>query len=88
MSKTINRVELLGRVGTDPEMRYSQGGTAIKIIVAHNHPSHDPEPSPEDVAVTKALAQAATLLDIELLDHVVIGSPRVVSLKDRGLISG
>ena len=56
------------------------------IIVAHNHPSSDPTPSPQDVAVTKELAQAAELLGVTLLDHVVIGGPDgAVSLKDRGL---
>ena len=55
------------------------------IIVAHNHPSRDPSPSPDDIKVTKELAEAATLLGIELLDHVVIGGDRAVSLKDRGL---
>ena len=56
------------------------------VIVAHNHPSGDPEPSPEDVAVTKALVEAGKLLDIEVLDHVVIGCPGFVSLKERGVI--
>ena len=56
------------------------------IIVAHNHPSQDPSPSPQDIAVTKELAQAAELLGVTLLDHVVIGGPDgAVSLKDRGL---
>ncbi len=55
------------------------------IIVAHNHPSSDPTPSPQDVKVTKELAEAAALLGIELLDHVVIGGAEAVSLKDRGL---
>ena len=56
------------------------------IIVAHNHPSADPTPSPQDIAVTKELAQAAALLGVTLLDHVVIGGPDgAVSLKDRGL---
>ena len=57
------------------------------IIVSHNHPSGDPTPSPEDVAITRELAQAAKLLGIELLDHVVIGGERFVSLKERGLMS-
>ena len=57
------------------------------IIVCHNHPSHDPTPSPEDAAITRELAQAAKLLGIELLDHVVIGGERFVSLKERGLMS-
>ena len=56
------------------------------IIVAHNHPSQDPTPSPQDIAVTKELAQAAELLGVTLLDHIVIGGPDgAVSLKDRGL---
>ncbi len=55
------------------------------IIVAHNHPSADPTPSPQDVKVTKELAEAAGLLGVELLDHVVIGGHEAVSLKDRGL---
>jgi len=55
------------------------------LIVAHNHPSGDPTPSPEDVLVTHALADAAKLLDIELLDHLVIGQGRWVSLRERGL---
>jgi DNA repair protein RadC len=58
---------------------------AAGIIVVHNHPSGDPSPSPEDVAVTRALAEAGKLLDIELLDHLVIGHQRFVSLKERGL---
>jgi DNA repair protein RadC len=55
------------------------------LIVAHNHPSGDPTPSPEDVAVTRELAAAGNLLDIELLDHLVIGQQRFVSLRERGL---
>jgi DNA repair protein RadC len=58
---------------------------AASIIVIHNHPSGDPTPSPDDVAVTRAMAQAGKLLDIEVLDHLVIGRGRFVSLKDRGL---
>ena len=56
------------------------------IIVAHNHPSRDPTPSPEDAAITRELAQAGKLLGIELLDHVVIGGKRFVSLKEKGLM--
>jgi DNA repair protein RadC len=55
------------------------------IIVAHNHPSHDPTPSPEDIAVTRHLVSAGKLLDIEVLDHLVIGHHLYVSLKERGL---
>lgn len=55
------------------------------ILVIHNHPSGDPTPSPDDVAVTRAIVQAGKLLDIEVLDHLVIGHGRFVSLKERGL---
>ena len=57
------------------------------IIVSHNHPSSDPTPSPEDAAITREIFQAARLLGIELLDHVVIGGDRAVSLKERGLMA-
>ncbi len=56
---------------------------APSIILVHNHPSGDPEPSPDDAKVTRDLAQAARLLGIALLDHVVVGGGRFVSLKER-----
>jgi len=55
------------------------------IIVVHNHPSGDPTPSPEDVEVTRQLVAAGNLLDIDVLDHLVIGQQRFVSLRERGL---
>lgn len=58
---------------------------ASAVIVAHNHPSGDPAPSAEDIKVTRQLAAAGKLLDIDLLDHLVIGQNRYVSLKERGL---
>lgn len=59
---------------------------AAAIIVAHNHPSGDPSPSPEDVRLTEMLVEAGKLLDVELLDHLIIGrGSRFVSLKERGL---
>jgi DNA repair protein RadC len=58
---------------------------AASIILAHNHPSGDPSPSPEDVAMTRAAQQAGRLLDVDVLDHIVIGHNRFVSLKDKGL---
>ena len=59
---------------------------APSMIVIHNHPSGDPTPSPEDAAVTRDLNAAGNLMDIELLDHLVIGQGgRFVSLKERGL---
>lgn len=58
---------------------------AASIIMVHNHPSGDPSPSPDDVAVTKMAVEAGKLLDISLHDHLVAGRNRFVSLKDRGL---
>jgi DNA repair protein RadC len=55
------------------------------LIVVHNHPSGDPTPSPEDIRVTEQLVSAGRLLDIEVLDHLVIGQQRFVSLKERRL---
>lgn len=56
------------------------------LILAHNHPSGDPTPSPEDVAITREIVQAGKLLDIDVLDHLVIGAgQKFVSLKERGL---
>ena len=59
--------------------------SAAALIVIHNHPSGDPSPSPEDVALTRAIVQSGKLLDIGVLDHLVIGHNRWVSLKERGL---
>lgn len=58
---------------------------AAAIIIAHNHPSGDPTPSPEDVQITTMITQAGQLLDIQVLDHLIIGYQRYVSLKERGL---
>lgn len=59
--------------------------TSPSIIVVHNHPSGDPTPSKEDIAVTRRLVAAGELLDIELLDHIIIGQQGYVSLRERGL---
>jgi DNA repair protein RadC len=58
---------------------------APALIVVHNHPSGDPTPSPDDAVVTRAIVQAGKLLDVDVLDHMVIGQGRWVSLKERGL---
>jgi DNA repair protein RadC len=58
---------------------------APNLIVIHNHPSGDPTPSPDDIAITRLIAQAGEILDVKLLDHIIIGSGRFVSLKERGL---
>ncbi|HJS28943.1 MAG TPA: DNA repair protein RadC, partial [Anaerolineales bacterium] len=58
---------------------------AAAILIVHNHPSGDPTPSPDDIAITRAVVQAGKLLDIDVLDHLIIGSGRFISLKERGL---
>ena len=55
------------------------------MIMLHNHPTGDPTPSPEDVRITELVRESAQLLDIDLLDHLIIGRNRFVSLKERGL---
>ena len=55
------------------------------ILLAHNHPSNDPTPSPDDVSVTRTIVEAGKLLDIEVLDHLVVCLDKFVSLKERGL---
>jgi len=55
------------------------------LVVVHNHPSGDPTPSAEDVRVTKQMKQAGDMLGIDVLDHVIIGGNRYVSLKERSL---
>lgn len=55
------------------------------LVMVHNHPSGDPTPSPEDVRVTEMVVEAGHLLDIDVLDHVIIGRNRFISLKERGL---
>ena len=55
------------------------------LIVVHNHPSGDPTPSQEDIRITEQVVEAGKLLDIEVLDHIIIGHQRYVSLKEREL---
>jgi DNA repair protein RadC len=59
---------------------------AAALVLFHNHPSGDPEPSAEDVSITRRLSSAGTLLGIEVLDHVIVGAGRFVSLKERGVL--
>jgi DNA repair protein RadC len=61
--------------------------SAACLVLAHNHPSGCPEPSPEDVALTRRLVAAGQLIGIEVLDHLVLGEAgRYVSLKERGVL--
>jgi DNA repair protein RadC len=58
---------------------------AAAVILAHNHPSGDPEPSTEDIKITKQLVEAGKLMEIEVLDHLIIGEEKFISLKEKGI---
>lgn len=60
--------------------------SAAQIIVAHNHPSGDPEPSEDDLIITKRLAEAGKIIGIDIIDHVIIAKDSYVSLKEKGVI--
>ncbi len=60
--------------------------SAASIICMHNHPSGDPTPSREDIEVTKRLSESGKVLGIELLDHIIIGDRKFVSLKEQGYV--
>lgn len=62
--------------------------SAAAVIMVHNHPSGDPEPSADDLRITARLAEAGRILGIEVLDHVVVGDGRCVSLRERGALAG
>ena len=67
-------------------MKWALRYKAFGLILVHNHPSGDPEPSNEDKEVTRKFAAAAKLLDMEVLDHIVIGDGIFVSLHERGTV--
>jgi DNA repair protein RadC len=60
--------------------------SSASIVCIHNHPSGDPSPSPEDIQITRRLCEAGEIVGIDVLDHVIIGDGRFVSLKERGLM--
>jgi len=59
---------------------------AVSLILVHNHPSGDPEPSPQDIQLTKKIQEAGRLIDIQVLDHIIIGDNSFVSLRERRLL--
>lgn len=67
-------------------LREAIKANAAAFVLAHNHPSGDPKPSPDDIATTKALQKAADLIGIELVDHIVVGHGSCVSLKELGCL--
>ncbi len=86
-SRTIHVGTLnMSVVGAREVFREAVRCGASSVIVVHNHPSGDPEPSPEDLESTASLVAAGKLLDIPVLDHIIIGHNRHVSFKERKLI--
>jgi DNA repair protein RadC len=73
-------------VGARELFREAVRENAASVIVAHNHPSGDPTPSPEDVAITKKLAEVGELLDVPVLDHIIVGQGKFVSLHQLGVL--
>ena len=73
-------------VGAREVFREAVRENAASIIVAHNHPSGDPTPSPEDISLTQRLCEAGNMLDIKVLDHLIIGESRNFSLMREGFI--
>lgn len=59
---------------------------AASIILVHNHPSGDPKPSAEDLNITRRLVQTGKIIDIEVLDHIIIGDNKYTSLKEQGML--
>jgi len=66
--------------------REAINASAASVILAHNHPSGDPAPSDEDIELTKKLAEAGQMLDIPVLDHIILGDGKYVSLKEKGIL--
>jgi DNA repair protein RadC len=66
--------------------REAISNSAAAMIVVHNHPSGDPSPSEEDLAITRRLVEAGQLLGIPILDHLIIGAGKFISLKERGAL--
>ncbi|MGN7384092.1 RadC family protein [Paenibacillus sp. SAFN-117] len=60
--------------------------SAASVLVCHNHPSGDPTPSPDDIQITKRLVDSGDIVGIEVLDHLVIGDGRYISMKEQGLM--
>ncbi|HAF5790825.1 TPA: DNA repair protein RadC, partial [Salmonella enterica] len=77
---TVNRTEVHPREVLKRALHFN----AAAVILAHNHPSGDPAPSPEDRTITERLVQALNLVDIRLLDHLVVGGMEIVSFAERG----
>lgn len=79
---TLNKSIVHPRDVFAPAIKYN----AASIIVAHNHPSGDPEPSNEDIMITEKLVNAGRILDIDFFDHIVVTSKSYISLNKQGVV--
>jgi DNA repair protein RadC len=88
IAKRTITVGLLNHSPVHPREVYADAITdrAASVICVHNHPSGDPKPSEQDIAVTRQLAQAGTLLGIRMLDHIIVGKKGHASLKAKGFL--
>jgi DNA repair protein RadC len=85
--KTLTIGSLNASIAQSREVfRYAIHCNAAAVILVHNHPSGDPEPSREDISVTQRIAEAGRIMEIPVLDHVIIGDGSFVSLCERGYI--
>ena len=66
--------------------RYALRYNAAAVVLVHNHPSGNPEPSHEDIVVTQRIADAGQIMEIPVLDHIIIGDGTFVSLCERGYV--
>lgn len=73
-------------VGTREVFQKALLANAVSIALIHNHPSGDPKPSAEDIAITKRLMEAGNILGVQVLDHIIIGRPTYISLKEKGYL--
>jgi len=79
---TLNANLVHPREVFEPAVRY----LAAQIVLAHNHPSGDPQPSEDDIEITKRLMESGKILGIEVIDHIIIAKTNFISLKEKNLI--
>ncbi|OGH48150.1 MAG: hypothetical protein A3A51_03935 [Candidatus Levybacteria bacterium RIFCSPLOWO2_01_FULL_39_10] len=90
-NKLINKNVSIGSINSSivhprEVFREAIKASAAQIILGHNHPSNDPEPSPEDVGITRRLEDASRIFGIEILDHIIVTKNNFSSLREKGLM--